>query len=174
MNMVVSRPPGSMKHRPWANTQEVPHSVFSIDTVKSKVVLNVGTSGAYCCTEEIWARKTSIQHIICSFNSSAVFLDFEAREVPFLFCSVWTFLRVGKTQMLSSTHVMLTWRSKWMGTWPTSQNHSNNFKQDYLINNASSGLNMLTMSCGKYLFNMFSWCLQFLSHSVKAVQYLRF
>ena len=88
MNVVVSKPPGKSEHGSWANTQEVPHSALAIDTVESKLVPNLGTSGAYCYTEEIWARKKSIQHIVCSFYFSAVFLDFEAREVPLLLCSV--------------------------------------------------------------------------------------
>lgn len=108
MNVVISKPPGNSKHGSWANTPRVPHPAFSTDTVKSKLVPNSGTSGAYCYTEENWARGKPIRHIVCSFYFSAVFLDFRAREVPLSLCSVRTFLHAGKPKMPSSASVTLT------------------------------------------------------------------
>lgn len=74
------------KHSAGAHTQEVPHSAVSRATVKSKLVPNLSTSGAYCYTDEICTGKYQFNITFAHF--SAVFLDFEAREVTLLLCSV--------------------------------------------------------------------------------------
>lgn len=44
MGMATIKPPGNSRHRAWADTQELPHSAISIDTVKSKLVPSSGLS----------------------------------------------------------------------------------------------------------------------------------
>jgi len=51
VDVVVSKPPGNSEHGSRVNTQEVTRSAFSVDMGKSKLVPNLGTSGAYCYTE---------------------------------------------------------------------------------------------------------------------------
>lgn len=80
INVVINKPPGNSKHKPWAKTEEVPPSACSVDTVKSQLVPNVGIPGACCCTEAAGARKkvTLLYHYS---YFSAGFLDFRAGEV---------------------------------------------------------------------------------------------
>lgn len=61
MDITTIKPPGKSRHRAWADTQEVPHSALSVDTVKSKLLPDLGTADA-------------TKHIF--------FLYYKAREVP--------------------------------------------------------------------------------------------
>lgn len=49
MDMAIIKPPGNSRCRAWADTQEMPHSALSIDTVKSKLVPILGISDATEC-----------------------------------------------------------------------------------------------------------------------------
>ena len=82
-------------------------------------------------------------------------MEFKVRDIPILFCSL-TFLAQGKT---TNAHIFLfhvNLKIKGNGTRPTTENHGNNFKYDYIIKSASSKLNMLAMAWKKLHIYLFS------------------